>query len=547
MAVTLQPLDNLDSDLVAQNLSEATQRVQESNPDIDVRLGVFHNLVLYFSAALAAQRQQWINDYLRARSLQDLLADATLIDSDLVDAVASNFRITRQAGSAATGTVTVVLDDSTTVVLAAGSELQSGDRTFTSAATYTAKADADQVIAADDRLLRALPDGNFAFDITVTATATGNAGNLAKNTTLVPENPPLGFVTAYAATSFTGGADEESDATLLDQLQNGIAARTVSNRVNMAAFLRGVSTFSRVTATSIVGYGDPEMLRDQHGLWPVSGGGRIDWYVRTQEQIHTVGLTKTAKLVEKTEDGYGIWQFGIHRSEAPGFYEITNIRPEGATVTSGGYEITTLTRSLDLTVDANAYSAPDVANVTEGAFSRFQAAVVKFKDTQVITADLSIGAARTYDLDATSMPLIADIQDTVSARDYAGVGADILVRAPVPCFVQLTLEVFRPRRGVAPDTAALQTALAAAANQTGFTGKLYAQTLTAAVRDLLPAGATLGNLDMLGRLCYPDDTITYLRSTEVLTIPDDPAKTVSKRTVQFFAATADISINVTVG
>jgi hypothetical protein len=91
----------------------------------------------------------------------------------------------------------------------------------------------------------------------------------------VPVAVPTAFVTAFAANDFAGGRLTESNAELVDRLQEGIAAKALSNRVNMSAALRAEDAFSRVVATSIVGYGDAELVRAFHTVLPVAlGSGR---------------------------------------------------------------------------------------------------------------------------------------------------------------------------------------------------------------------------------------------------------------------------------
>lgn len=542
MTIELRPLSELDPDMVTDTLTEVGERVQEDYPTLLVRRGNFHDLGIYYPSLLTAQRQQQIEDYRRARSLSALLADPTA-DPELVDEVLSNYRLTRAPGTAASGTITIVVSDDVTLSVPAGSRFTADGQSFITAATFTAKAEEAQVTLDGDRLFRAA-GSHFAFEIEVAAEEIGAAGNLAKDTTIAPEVLPPNFVTAYAAEDFTGGAAAETNEELLARLEQGLAAATVSNRSTMTAFLRNHPSFTRVVASSIIGYGDSEMKRDRHSLWPISTGGRVDWYVRTQERVARTALTKTAHLVEKTSDGYGIWQFGIARNEAPGFHEISSIRPAGALNTVGSFTVTGDVRSVDLTRRNANYLLPDIRDIVEGAYSRYQTAVIQFKDTTTLTASLALGASAAYDVEATGLPQIAALQDLVSSRDFASHGADLLVRAPVPCFVSLNFAINRPRAAAAPDLNEIKAALCAVINRTGFTGKLYASTLAETVQAQLVGGATHGAMDMLGRLRYPDGTIEYLRSAEALTVPQRPQLAVTRRTVQFFSLPEDIAIAV---
>ena len=57
MPVPVTNLSDLDATAVAGNLSEIAQRVQERNASIDVKRGVFHDLLLTLHAELSTQHQ----------------------------------------------------------------------------------------------------------------------------------------------------------------------------------------------------------------------------------------------------------------------------------------------------------------------------------------------------------------------------------------------------------------------------------------------------------------------------------------------------------
>lgn len=541
MTIAIRDLNSLDADQVLQNLDETTARLQEDNPTLDLRRGVFHDLLVYYHAILATALQANVQDYLNGRSLVAIQADPTLSDPSLVDDVLSNFGVTRQPGRLARGEVTIILSDDTTVTIGQGSIFTGNGQTFITEETFTAKAEIDQVLATTDRLLTALQSGNFQFTIDVVAQVEGSDANLPKDTLLVPSSLPSNYVSSFAASDFQGGALAETNEQLITRLQQGIAAKAMSNRVNMSAMLRQVSEFSRVVSLSIIGFGDVEMLRDRHTIFPVSMGGRADWYVRSQEQVFRQSLQKNATLIAKDVNNRGTWQVAIGRDDAPGFFEIDHILRADATNTTGGFTITQEVRALDLTGGG---FIPDVTALIEGIYSRFQTAVIQFYDDVTDVTSLLIGAQSLYNLEAKTMPQIADIQDLVSSRDVRSFAADALVKAPIPCFVQISFTIVKSSGEPDPDLDGIKNALAASVNTVGFTGQLYASRLQAVIGGFLTNDEQTGALDLFGRLRYPDQTIHFIRSAEVLTVPTAEPSMVSARTVQFFTAPEDIAITV---
>jgi hypothetical protein len=186
---------------------------------------------------------------------------------------------------------------------------------------------------------------------------------------------------------------------------------------------------------------------------------------------------------------------------------------------------------------------PDVITATEGAYSAFSTSVVRFNDTRAHT-DVSVGDTREYQATITGVPLIGDIQTHVSGRDVRPYGGDCLVKAPVPCFVTLHFTIYKKTGQADPDTVAIQTALAKLINTLGFTGVLFASQIQDVIHRSLSNGQVVGAIDIHGRIRYPDGSITYVRDSEKLQVPSDPAAMVTANTVQFFADTADVNIAV---
>ena len=95
-----------------------------------------------------------------------------------------------------------------------------------------------------------------------------------------------------------------------------------------------------------------------------------------------------------------------------------------------------------------------------------------------------------------------------------------------------------------PDVAAVKAAVAAVANRTPFVGRLYASRVHDAIHGYLGADASVGPIDMFGRIRRPDGSTAYVRDGDVLTVPDEPAGMVSPKTVQFFLAPEDVGVTV---
>lgn len=543
MAIEITDLSALDPTLVTQSLAQTTEMIQEENSTIDLKRGVFHDLLLYLHALCDTQIQTGvINRYLSANSLLQIQTDPTLADPGVVDAVLSNYLVTRNQGEEAQGEVTIIVSTPNTVTIGNGQVFTANGNTYTANSAFTAKVEASQINSATDRLLTELADGTYAFTIDVTCTVPGTAGIITQNTLVIPASLPLNYITSYATSDFTGGLDQETNNQLLTKLQQGISAKAPSNRINMQAMLLADPNFANVVASSIVGFGDLDMLRDQHTIWPGSLGGKADWYIRTVELVVQLALTKTCTLISLNGDGSGNWQFSIARDDAPGFYEIVSVVPPTASNTLGSLPNIADTRGLDLTGPG---FVPDIETVAEGAYTRYQTSVVTFQDTFTVGQDaLDIGATASYNVTVSCLPQIDAINDYMVSYPVRSYGADILVKAPVPCFLQIYFRIAKNRTQTSPNIPAIQTAVAHAVNTVDFTGRLYAAALQDVIAGYLTEGMSVGSIDMFGRIRQPDGTMTYLRSNEVLVVPSLPGTMVSPQSVQFFVNPTNINIEI---
>lgn len=543
MTIALKAFDDLDATLVEQTLSETKTSIEEDNATLDLRSGPLFQIIAYYGSLLSAQRMTLIKDYLNGRSLKAISEDPTLADTDLVNDVLSNFGITRAAGEKAQGSVTIIVSDDVSVVIAAGAVFVGNGKRFLTETVFTAKSDEDQLIDTTDRLLSKGDDGNWYFTIDLVAEEVGADFEVKKDTALIPNVLPSNYVNSYATSDFIGGLDEETNSELITRLQLGISPKVFGNRVNMLAMLKAEEEFSRITASSIIGYGDPEMLRNKHSVVPIAFGGRCDWYIRSQEEIYALRVTKNATFVEIDEaDGYGVWSLSITRDDGPGFYKVQNIQiADSNTTVDGGFTIVSDTRGYDIT---GTKFTPDIVNTTEAAYSYYQTASVLFKDTVTDVSALSVGNTKSYQFELRGMPLIGEIQAFVNQRDVRHWSGDCLIKAPIPCFVRINLVVEKKATAESPTITDIQTAVVRTINQVGFTGKLYASSIVNVVQSYLKSDVNVAMIDMFGLVTYPSGTEYTMQSSEVLTIPDLPREMVSARTVQFFSTADDVIVNV---
>jgi len=543
MALEVSNLSELTAADVLQKQEFISQLVQEDNPNIDVKRGVLHDLLFYYSAILSAATQENIDRLRKSGSLFEINKDSSLADTDVVDRVMSNFLLTRRIGAAASGTVTIVVSELQSFTIPSNGVFEASGSSFVTTAAHAIRTSSTNIQSVNDRALTPLGDGNYSFTINVTALVVGSASMLTKDTTVIPAVTIPNLVRATVTADFSGGLDTETNGELLLRIQEGLACKALSNRVNMMSLLRNDASVPGLVASSILGYGDAEMKRDQHSILPVSFGGRADWYVKTQEQPTLQALAKTATLMSTDSANRGTWQFSIARDEVPGFYDVKTVKPADSDNYVGAFDVTLDTRGFD---DAPILGelTPDIETSKEGAYSRYQTAIIQFYDSDTDTTSLTAGTStQDYSIAIRVMPNIDAVQALAGSRDVRNYAGDVLVKAAVPCFVSLAFTLQGKMGAVLPDPATIRTALASFVNNLGFVGRLNASSLFDIIHDYLPDNVACSAIDILGQIRRPDGTVKPLRSSEAIIIPSEPDGMVTARTTAFILNPEDIAIS----
>lgn len=540
MALQIASLSELDATKVDAMFATFTQYMQERHPEVELTRGVFHDLVLYFNSALNAAVQENIDRVRQSSSLLQIAANPALAEPELVDQVLSNYHLVRDNGQRAVGEATIVLNFPATTQISENITFSVDGVDFRPTTTFIAVPPGTAATNADEREMVVVGDGTYAVNILMQAVDVGVSGNVRRGATFVPDFVPNNMSQAFATVDFVNGADPATNADYIAKLPAGLAAKTIGSRASYSATIRNQSEFANIPHLSILGCGDPEQQRDQHSLFPISGGGKVDIYCQThyaaQEREHLLEAVYIGDGINGT-----IWQVTMERDTAPGFYEISRIARPLAT-NHAGYEILADIRGADL---SDLDFVPDVVNTVESAYTRYQTAVIRFEDTDTPATGLVPNVSRVrYSVTTRSLPLIADIQDFLSARDNRARATDVLIKAAVPCFTKISFEIRKDAGLATIDTDAIKTAVVAAVRQVGFSGQLHASIVSGVVHRYLTGRQAVSAVDMFGRIRRPDGTTAYIRDNTLLEIPDDPGRLVTGRTTAFLVGPEDITISL---
>lgn len=537
-------IDTLDPSEVEQAELFLVSWLHAEFPSMDLTEGrVLRNLLIRPAALFHVLNQTNMDNLRQSMSLKAITDNPALATDAIVDAVLSNFRVTRHVGTRATGTVTVATSLLRSSTVDQGTVFNAGGLTYTNLQTYVAVTEPSSVLSDQQRLIVKRTDGTYAFTVPVTATADGSVYVLRKNTRLTMSPSVAGFIDAFATEDFSGGSDTETNQQLIDRFPESLAQPVFSGRAQIAALLLGLRP--AITAISTIGFGDAEMLRDRHNIFQISTGGKADMYTRTQILPEVIKLRKTATLIDLEKS---TWQFSLLRDDAPGFYLVESVIPANSPVGTATFVVLSDVRGLDLTPETVDQFVPDIADINEGAYSRYQTSVVKFTDdTGDQTAFTVNSTTRDYDVYVLYMPGVKNLQLASIDRENRNPQADYLIRAPIPAFTTISLTVAYKDGTDAPDASEIRQTVADRINALNFElGRLPSSTVFDAVHDVISKtdAYVIAPIDMMARIRYPDGSVVQLRSPNSLDIPDDASKDVTQRTTVFYLDKNDVDVQV---
>jgi hypothetical protein len=287
--ITIVEQDRID----AENVLEQFMGDRLENVDFS-KGGAVRDFVISAMGLLFAYLQSE-KDTTRARQSLLLLGKLTGSDvDDAVDEILSNWFIRRGSGQYATGTVKVYLTAAVDVSIPLTARFyKTSSLPFAPNATDTLTYSTDDLTQIVDSTGTVVA---YTFTVPVIAANPGEAYNVSAGTFVdyTRFSPYVSRVENESA--FTGGGDKESTQSMLERSETAISVRDLNSARSIDVTLK--EEFSDVNDVVVIGYGDPEMIRDlvleEATNTRIHAGGYVDSYLRTpvlesQTFVGTVG------------------------------------------------------------------------------------------------------------------------------------------------------------------------------------------------------------------------------------------------------------------
>lgn len=383
---------------------------------------------------------------------------ATLTDADadsVVDALVSNFFISRNSGGKSSGVITIYLTNNVDVLVKASTRFIKRD-----GISFRLSTETDTVFPASNLNQTTDEDGNIVeywFNIPVTAVSEGVVGDVESGIweSWTPFNAYVSRIENQS--SFANGLEEEDNLSLIERARDAVTVRNLINTRSVSTVL--LDRFSQLSNVVTVGAGDDEMQRD---LVTIASLGLDIHVLGKMDHYLWLPIVESQTLTATVED---------QRVELTGI--TTPIYRIRSVTYMDGLDLVTLESSNEAIdeVSTGKFRYQNVDHTT--AFSLEEERYVYFN------ADIE-GEEVTITYDTVSG--MSEIDEFVTARTNRVICADPMCKLALPVYLSMILlYVVREDATEVLDEAEVAQEVAAYIN--AHTGDLYVSNIIAYIMD----------------------------------------------------------------
>lgn len=385
-----------------------------SSPSLITKAGsVIRELVIRPLSYIMAWATANLNDT-REKSSIAYLKTSQATNNPLADAVASNYFVTRRAGTTAKGIITVTLNTGI-LRIPGGASFSAGDtEVCTTSQIIISTGDVSNAIPGV-LYVQALPFGTDTYiaNIPVTAMTPGKV-EIPAGTQVSVNFPCAAILEAELTSAVTGGSDTETDADLMRRAEYNTAESGIGTYYGL------LKKFNKAPVSVYglfpVAGEDAPLFRARYNNVSINPGGFVDCYVKTANQPSTDFVDFTC-----TKSG-SVYTGELYSDSSAGFFGVSKLLVDSTYVTEYTVEF----------VSAN------TGNSAEGArLSTQQKAIITFNSSEVPSAPATVTAR----VSVTYMPNILQLQQFIDSATERFIGQDIQVKAAIPVLTNVACAV----------------------------------------------------------------------------------------------------------
>lgn len=481
------------------------------------------------------------------QSLSAVIKNPEVSSNEIVDAILSNFQVSRKTGSRAVGSARMVFSKSITQSIPSTLVFRTADGLeFRPSGSYRIISDVNDI---SDIKLTQSGASQYTAIIPLESVERGAKYQISDGTPLFVSFPSSIFIAASSFGNFIGGSDDETNVDLINRLPEAMSVKNLASVLSISSTIK--NRFPDVFDVGVQGSFDPVMTRNSHNLFGIKTGGFVDIYIKTMSGIVSgqIGLSASLYQIldEEGDRPRGTYFITIDKNLFPGHYFVRSIKQDPSSISS--FLITSQARDINMVADPGDQTRSNLIPVfTEGVFSKYQYSTIVFE----VEYDESLGTTVQDQLqdnlavvaDVAYIPGIADIQNMVSDRQSGVIMADYLVKAVIPCFVRLP--IIKVVASAYEKAEEVRLAIYEYINKLKMGDPLKIDEMVMRIRTVPGVHSVSLPISVSGEILCPDGNILDIRSDGDLEIPYRPDLLVIPQNTAFFVELAEIDVEVTI-
>lgn len=487
----------VDQSKIIQSANRMTQIIAENIETADTRKGGPLREIYIAAGSLVGSVLSEQNDALEQTN--NLLAIEQNIDTvpdEAVDAVVSNWNVTRKSGSTSLGSIKISVNIQKQYFIP-------DDVAFSTASGLNYFAVTATTVPVED-VIEDVVSGTFYFFVSVRAEQAGKEYDIEAGTQLQTSilSGSLIIITAY--NDFFNGSNSETSAELIARGKTLTSTRDLQSRTSINAFMQ--ENFTSVKMVSVTGFQDIEMQRGMTSLG-IKAGGPSDIYIKTDISVNS-------QEVSVTTDANG--QFVVPSE----FFPILRIQ--------------------DFALQSDPINRIDVTNLIVGSSNQIlEPRFARFTQYETITVDTGIPNANiVYTINLH--PNIKVIDDFINADTRENLCSFMLVKSFIPVFVSTTIEFSVKSGADVADDDTIRQSLCDFINSIN-SGELYVSELIEVFHDFNIVNIELP-LEITGIAYLPDGSTMQSSSANKLIFAPNIGLQFSENTYRFYCVKNDIDL-----
>lgn len=509
-------------------IKEISSVLASKFPDINVGSGAYGDIVLSGNAHAAKTIIDLIETKLKILKINETNL-SEFSDKD-IDNIGKVFGITRREATKSSGKVIITTSSNSLQTISAGTKFLHGDFLYEVKNNYTVFPDINSVTDNTHRYF--VPVGtNYAFDIPVEAINSGFHSVFTNDVLTLSSGTIANLVDIKAFEDFNPGSDKEDNNSFFNRILNSLSRVSIFNELGLKNLFNNYELNYKVYDLSVIGPDHPISTRNQHWLFPISSGTKLDIYVKTLNKFKINKRLLICTLQNITGPNESSWTFTFKKDDIPALIYVDKVyhKSNGVFLPSNNFTYSTVINTSGETY------IPDILNSKEAKFSRFSNVVFTFVDNVRNTSSMTIGDKDVYVFEYVHHEGLDRLHNLMYSSTFNSPIVDILIKGGNICLVDVSISL-----SVSASVQEISSLISEYINNLDFSIPLVSTDLVSHILSKFPH-ASISSLNLTGEIYTSNDSKIVLGPSN-LSIPTNVLSLLHQDNTYYLARNISVTI-----